>query len=410
LSDNEFTFQHLETDQDIEENLEIMRKVFGQNTGVDLMVKKFLYNHPKMTFKSHFIIKHHGKTVATLNLIPLDWCIGDIPLKVAEMGNVATLPEYRNRGLIRRLVQEYHKEVAEQGFDLSVIEGIPYFYRQFGYEYALTHDEETTISLEKLPEFESNLRIRPFNIKDIPKAMKLLAQSQSKFCVHSVRDEQIWKMQQETGLAGEYGFDGYAVEEKGEMTAYFRITCRLEEKELILREATDADYLTTMTVLSFLKNTGKKHGIETLIARTSYCDPTARILATLGAERQVPPYAWQIRVTGYVNLLQKMKPLLESRLAASEYRGLTEKLNLNFRRFRAQMAIENGSVTDIHQLHTDEQCIIGLNPPASTRLILGYKSREELETCFPDFYVRPKYKRLIDVLFPKMPSYIHVAY
>jgi predicted acetyltransferase len=311
---------------------------------------------------------------------------------------------------MRRLVEEYHKQIDTQGFDLSVIEGIPYFYRQFGYEYALTLDEETTIPMEKLPDFNSNLEIRPFTIQDIPRAMELLAQSQSKFCVHSVRDEQIWKMQQETGLAGEYSFDGYAVEEEGKMRAHFRISRKPEEKKLILREATDTDYPTTMAILSFLKDTGKEYGLETLIARTSYCDPITKILATSGAEQRIPPYAWQIRVTDYVGLLQKMKPLFESRLAASEYRGLTEKLNLNFRRFRVQMEIENGFVTDMQPLRTDEQCIIGLNPPASIRLIFGYKSREELEACFPDFCVRLRYKRLIDVLFPKLPSHIHVVY
>lgn len=194
MTEEDFTFQHLETDEDIEQNIDIQRKVFGPGSGVDLLVKKLIYNHPRMTLKNHFVIKHHGKIVATLNLIPSEWSIGGILLKVAEMGNVATLPEYRNRGLIRTLVNEYHKEVVNQGYDLSVIEGIPYFYRQFGYEYAIPLDEEIVIQLERLPSQESIPEIRPFTDKEIPKAMKLLAETQSKFYVHSVRDEQIWKM------------------------------------------------------------------------------------------------------------------------------------------------------------------------------------------------------------------------
>jgi predicted N-acetyltransferase YhbS len=177
LTEEDFTFQHLETDEDIEQNIDIQRKVFGPGSGVDLLVKKLVYNHPRMTLKNHFVIKHHGKTVATLNLIPSEWSIGGILLKVAEMGNVATLPEYRNRGLIRTLVNEYHKEVVNQGYDLSVIEGIPYFYRQFGYEYAIPLDEEIVIQLERLPSHEPIPEIRPFTDKDIPKAMKLLAET-----------------------------------------------------------------------------------------------------------------------------------------------------------------------------------------------------------------------------------------
>ncbi|HVP26192.1 MAG TPA: GNAT family N-acetyltransferase [Candidatus Bathyarchaeia archaeon] len=407
MSNNDFTFQHLETPEDIEENLEIMRKVFGQNEGVDLLVKKFIYNHPKMTLKNHFIIKHNGRMVATLNLIPLNLNIGDIPLKVAEMGCVATLEEYRNRGLMRRLVNEYHKAIAEQDYDLSVIEGIPFFYRQFGYEYALPLNEETRIPLEKLPDCRSKLVIRPFIDKDIPEAMKLLAKAQDKFYVHGVRDEQIWKMQQETRMASERFFEAYTVENADEMVAYFRISRKPENKELLFIETTDTDYPATDAILSFIKSIGGKGKFETLVARTSYYDPLTRILVTLGAEQRVPPYAWQIRVTDYVSLLQKMRLLFEKRLAKSEYCGLTEEVNFNFCRYIIQMAFENGAIIKVQRLRTAEKCTVGVNPLVFVKLLLGYRCREELEMNYPDFYVHAKHKRLMDVLFPQLPSYIH---
>lgn len=53
IMSEDFTFQHLETDEDVDAR-------------VDLLVKKLIHNHPKMTLKNHFIIKHQGKTVATL--------------------------------------------------------------------------------------------------------------------------------------------------------------------------------------------------------------------------------------------------------------------------------------------------------------------------------------------------------
>lgn len=409
MTEEDFTFQHLETDEDIEQNIDIQRKVFGPGSGVDLLVKKLIYNHPRMTLKNHFVIKHHGKIVATLNLIPSEWSIGGILLKVAEMGNVATLPEYRNRGLIRTLVNEYHKEVVNQGYDLSVIEGIPYFYRQFGYEYAIPLDEEIVIQLERLPSQESIPEIRPFTDKEIPKAMKLLAETQSKFYVHSVRDEQIWKMQQETGLTDGHVFEGYAVEENGEMTAYFRLSRKPEQKQLVLREASDTDRRTTETVLSFIKEVGQKNGFETPLVRTSCCDPLTRHLVALGAEQRTP-YAWQIRVTDYASMFRKMKPLFEERLATSSFHNLTERLNFNFRRYVIQTSIENGMITEIQRLETGESCPIGLNPLVFTQLLLGHRNRHELEMNYPDFHVQDTHKQLVDVLFPKLPSYIHDAY
>jgi predicted N-acetyltransferase YhbS len=194
-----------------------LREVFGPDESVDVLAKRLIDHHPEMMLEDHFVIKHKNRIVACLNLIPEKWCIGEIPLKVAEMGCVGTLPEFRHRGLIRMLVKEFHKRVATHGYDLSVIEGIPYFYRQFGYEYAIPLDEEITIRLDQIPDYELKQVIRPFTERDIPKAMQLLKQAQQKFYVHSVRDKQIWKMQHETGMASSPNkFEGYAVEEKGE--------------------------------------------------------------------------------------------------------------------------------------------------------------------------------------------------
>ena len=410
MIEGEFTFQHLETADDIEQNLDVMRKVFGQNSGVDSLVKKLIDHHPTMTLNDFFVIKHHGKIVASLNLTPVKWSIGGVLLKVAELGCVATLSEYRNLGLQRRLVNEFHKQAEEQEYDLCAIEGIPYFYRQFGYEYAIPLNEETRIKFDQVPDYESKLDIRPFTEKDISKAMQLLTQSQRKFYIHTVRDEQIWTMQQQTGLTSESKFDSFAVEKDGNMLAYLRISDKPENKELVLRETVDTDYYTGEAILKFLKDTGKQRGFETLIANISYLEPLSEQLVTLGAIQRIPPYAWQIRIIDYVKIFKKMKTLFEKRLATSPYCHLTEKLNFNFRRYTVQVSVEDGAITNIQRLESSEDRIIGLNPLVFTQLLLGHRSRNELEMIYPDFGISQSHKHLIDVLFPKLPSYVHSAY
>lgn len=410
LKEGEFTFQHLETADDIEQNLELMQKVFGQNSGVDSLVKKLIDHHPTMTLNDFFVIKHHGKIVASLNLTPVKWSIGGVLLKVAELGCVATLSEYRNLGLQRRLVNEFHRQAEEQEYDLCAIEGIPYFYRQFGYEYAIPLNEETRIRFDQIPDYESNLDIRPFTEKDIPKAMQLLTQIQRKFYIHTIRDEQIWKMQQQTGLISESKFDSFIVEKDGNMLAYLRISDKPENKELVLREVADTDYYTGKAILKFLKDTGKQRGFETLIANISYLDFLSEQLVTLGAIQRIPPYAWQIRIIDYVKIFKRMKTLFEKRLATSPYCHLTEKLNFNFRRYAVEVSVEDGAITNIQRLESSEDRIIGLNPLVFTQLLLGHRSRNELEMIYPDFGIRQSHKHLIDVLFPKLPSHIHSAY
>jgi len=410
LADDDFTFQHLETDEDIEQNLELMRQVFGQTDGVDILVKKLITHHPMMTLKDFFVIKHHGKIIASLNLIPMRWSIGGVLLRVGEMGCVATLTEYRHRGLQRRLINEFHMQATKQEYDLCAIEGIPYFYRQFGYEYAMPLNEETRIRLDQIPDYESKLVIRPFTEKDIPKAMQLLTQSQRKFYVHAVRDEQIWKMQQQTSLASEGRFDSFVVEKDGDILGYLRISDKPETKELVLRETADRDYYTGKAILKFLKDTGKQRGFETLIANISYIEPLSEQLVALGAIQRIPPYAWQIRIIDYVKIFKKMKTIFEKRLATSPYCHLTEKLNFNFRRYTVEVSVEDGAITNIQKLESNEDRTIGLNPLVFTQLLLGHRSRNELEMIYPDFGMRQSHKHLIDFLFPKLPSYIHSVY
>ena len=405
----EFKFQHLETEDDVAQHLELMRKVFGQNSRVDLLVKKWIEHHPRMTLKDFFVIKHRDKIVACLSLIPSKWSIEGIPLKVAELGCVATLPEYRHQGLQRRLMIEYHKQMSEQDYDLAAIEGIPFYYRQFGYEYALPLEEKTRISFDKIPDYVLKHNIRPFTSNDVSTAPKLLEQTKKKFYVRTIRDEGIWKMQMETGMISEYKYEGYVVEENGEMAAYFRISENPADKELFLREITDVDQTTAQSILRFLKDTGKQRGLEALVATISYHEPFAEHMLAIGGS-QPPPYAWQMQVPDYAKLFHKMKPLFENRLASSTYRHLAEKLSFNFYRHTVQMTIADGAITDIQRLETNEDRAMRFNPLVFTQLLLGHRNREELQTIYPDFLVRPSHKHLVDVLFPKMPSYIHTEY
>jgi len=66
LTEEDLTFQHVETDEDIEQNFGIQRKVFGPDSGVNFLVEELIYNHPRMALKNHPVIKHRGRIVATL--------------------------------------------------------------------------------------------------------------------------------------------------------------------------------------------------------------------------------------------------------------------------------------------------------------------------------------------------------
>jgi hypothetical protein len=75
-----------------------------------------------------------------------------------------------------------------------------------------------------------------------------------------------------------------------------------------------------------------------------------------------------------------------------------------------QIVFGHGKITTIVRLESCEDRAIRFNPQVFVQLLLGYRSREELEATYPDFLVKPSHKQLIDTLFPKMPSFIHTNY
>ena len=96
-------------------------------------------NHPTFREDDFTIVEDTttGKIVSVTNLIDQIWSYSGIRFGVGRPESVGTLPEYRNRGLVRAQFDVLHRWSAERGHLVQGITGIPYYYRQFGYEMAL---------------------------------------------------------------------------------------------------------------------------------------------------------------------------------------------------------------------------------------------------------------------------------
>jgi hypothetical protein len=102
----------------------------------DLMEKP----HPTFQVGDFTIVEDttSGSIVSTMNLISQTWSYAGIPIKVGRPELVGTALEYRNRGLVRAQFEVIHQWSRARGEILQGITGIPYYYRIFGYEMALS--------------------------------------------------------------------------------------------------------------------------------------------------------------------------------------------------------------------------------------------------------------------------------
>jgi len=148
--------------------LELNITVHGEETKE--YIEGLFLEHPRREEVLWFYIEANdtGIIVSGLALCPLKWNIGDLTILICEMGFVSTLEPYRGRGFIVKLNEIFEQAMAERKYVFSVIRGIPYYYRRFGYEYVFQLDDRITLSMNNIPDKDyENLKIRSANLQDI---------------------------------------------------------------------------------------------------------------------------------------------------------------------------------------------------------------------------------------------------
>jgi predicted acetyltransferase len=78
--------------------------------------------------------------------IDLPMRIGDAVIRMAGIGDVYTEREHRMKGYMRYLYEDTLTYMTEEGYDVSMLFGIPDFYTKFGYAVCLPqchlHDQD----------------------------------------------------------------------------------------------------------------------------------------------------------------------------------------------------------------------------------------------------------------------------
>ena len=173
-----------------------------------------------------------------------------------------------------------------------------------------------------------------------------------------------------------------------------------------MREAITTTYDDSMAALRFAKRLAREQGQARLAINGTPSQPIIKTACYLGAQPN-KPYAWQVRIPHRVRFLQRIAPVLERRLAASMLAGLTQTLHLNFYEEAVELEFVRGKLAEVRSVGFSDRREIRLPPLTAVRLLLGYQSREELSAYRPDLSVRASLQPVMDVLFPKVESYVY---
>lgn len=156
--------------------------------------------------------------VSSVGLREYHMRFGTAQLKMGGICGVGTKEEHRNKGYSRRVMEHTLAYMIENGFDVSLLFGIPNFYHKFGYATVIpeTYVEFDTKDVQAAV---STYQIRKFETEDTPKILELYAANNAERTGTPLREAMDWK---EFTPRGGVVPDPYVVlSDVGEVIGYF---------------------------------------------------------------------------------------------------------------------------------------------------------------------------------------------
>jgi len=365
-----------------------------------------------------------GRIVSSACLIPQTWKYEGIEFGMGRPEYVATHPDFRKRGLIRAQFDVMHQWSAERGLLVQGITGIPYFYRQFGYEFALNLGGRCFGSqVPKLKAGETEkFSMRQAEAGDLPFMMSTYESGRQRSMVSANWTEAHWHN------------NLYEMSRDNIQRFEFRVIEDAETHEAVGYVA-HSGYLLMSGVYAY--HYELKPGVSWLEVTPA----VARYLWSMGQEyakvenqpcevfgfsfgRQHPayvalegslsnirePYAWYLRVPDLTGFLHHIQPALEERLAGSIACGHSGEYLIGMYPKGIKLVLEHGRIVGIESWKPDHADHGNAGFPALTflQILFGYRSFEELKHAFPDCWWDGERTRVvINALFPKKYSNVY---
>ncbi len=389
------------------------------------------------------------RIVSSVGLLSQHWTYDGIPLRVGQPEFVLTRSEYRHKGLIRAQMAAVHAISEARGDHLQAITGIPYYYRQFGYEMTVPLGGARIAISDFLPQLKQGesepYLVRPASREDLSFITELVAvNARRRSLVANVYSEAEWEHVL-TGWEGERFRDELAIVTTlaGERIGFVQhngwirgmAQLAINTYELVA----GMNWLAvTPTIFRYLQSYGEVIAARNRAEAAASPEPVTPEPMTdnqhcrylnvwLGATHPVydifhqsvlsprnglsmSPYAWYLRVADLPAFLRHIQPVLAARLAASELAGYTGDLRLGFYRTGLTLTFVDGIMTAIETFRPQSDGDGSGNGdvlfPNLTFLhvLFGHHTVEELRDVYPDCYARKEASRLIHILFPKRPS------
>jgi len=375
-------------------------------------IPRIFQDHPKKKDILFFYIEdiNTEQAISSLLLEPLEWYFDDLIVPICEMDFVATLPKYRGRNFIGLLNKLYEQAMEERGYLITVLRGIPNYYRRFGYEFVFNLDEPIIIKNNLILDVNyGDLCIRKATEEDILFIKEKYEEFFYKFYVSNKYDPISFQYKFMNEEISENFYSTYILEENKIKIAIFFIGRSYDDSgfNLIVPPVSE---MNMNKILYFIKTEFiDKQDIKTIETKFD-CSLETRFrehLINLGGISDLN-YGWQVKIPNLVYFIKHIKSLLEQRIEASEIKGISRDIKISNYHEIFTLKFKEGMLTDVVseiKFSEPEESDVKIPGPILYKLILSYNSFDEINFLIKDAILKPESKLIINTLFPKKKSY-----
>ncbi len=350
-----------------------------------------------------------GQVASACGFIPQRWSYDGVELSVGRPEIVATREAYRRRGLVRAQFDLLHRMSERRGDQLLIIDGVHWYYRQFGYELALERPAARGGSASIVPALPDGhaepVRLREATDADIPFLSRMYEQTVDRSLFGCLYDDDAWRFvlnpptegyRKRIGIIERDGPVGIVVHD-GRLNIH------------VYELAPGVSWLTTTpSVLRALKadcNEAEKHSFW-----VQSDHPVLEAIPHLLPESFTQTHeSWYVRIPDVPGFIRTTAPVLERRLADSVAVGHTGSLEIGFYTDGVRLGFDDGRLTLVERWKPGVGIGHDHGFPDLTfvQLLMGYRSLDELCSAFADCAPKDDESRvLLDILFPKRPSFV----
>ncbi len=360
-----------------------------------------------------------GQIVSSICLIPQTWTFDGIPFPVGRPEAVGTDPAYRRRGLVRAQFDVLHAKSDREGHLAQGITGIPWYYRQFGYEYAIDLDGGRCVYpplIAPLKEGEvEEYRFREATLDDLPLVVDLYDRACVRSLIACPRSAAEWQRSIFDAAPGSAAYRTLHIVETSEGRAVGMIQTSRELSWRGMFPVRMLSVTTGQSLRAILPAVLRWLSAQAESVATALQKPLPALHFELGEQhpvfeaapelfhKTIPSYAWYIRVADVPKFLNHIAPVLEQRLAQSALNGFSGEIKVTECVRGFKLNIGRGTIR-AEAWSVDDNAQAMFSPYTFLQLLFGRRSLRDLHYMYPDCWAEDEAAAVFEALFPRRCS------